>query len=102
MISKKTFCMNTVSVGRLRAQASAYFCTSASSWSRGTTLLRKLQSYISAAVKALPVNTISWNFRMPMVCAHHHMRGPQPKYRKEGWPKRASSLAITRSASAAW
>ena len=26
MISKKTFCMNTVSVGRVRAQASAYFC----------------------------------------------------------------------------
>lgn len=78
MISKKTFCMKTVSVGRLRAQAKAYFSTSASSWSLGTTLLRKLQSYISAAVKARPVNTISWNLRMPMVCAHHHMRGPQP------------------------
>ena len=76
--SKKSFCWNTVSVGRLRAQASAYFSVSASSWSRGTTLLRKLQSYISAAVKGRPVKTISWNFRRPIVCTQVHMRGPQP------------------------
>src|SRR3954454_13374689 len=43
---KKIFCMNTVSLGRVRAHASAYFSTSASSWSRGTTLFTKLHSYI--------------------------------------------------------
>ena len=78
MISKNIFCMKTCRSGRLRAQASAYFSTSASSWSRGTTLLTKLHSYISSAVNGRPVKTISWNLRIPIVCAHHHMRGPQP------------------------
>ena len=75
MISKNTFCMNTVSVGRVRAQARAYLSTSASRSSRGTTLLTKLHSYISSAVNGRPVNTISWNLRIPIIIAHCHMRG---------------------------
>src|ERR1041384_6029617 len=78
IISKKVFCMNTVSVDRLFAHAWAYFCTSASSWSRGTTLLTKPHSAISSAVKGRPVKTISWNFRRPIDIAHHHMRGAAP------------------------
>ena len=75
MISKKTFCMNTVSVGRVRAQASAYLAVSASRSARGTTLFTKLHSYICSAVKGRPVKTISWNLRIPIVMAHCHMRG---------------------------
>src|SRR5665213_3945725 len=76
--SKKVFCTATVSVGREREQAIAYFSVSASSWSRGTTLLTKPQSYISLALNGLPVKSISENFRRPMVSAHHQSRGPQP------------------------
>jgi hypothetical protein len=75
MTSKKTFCMNTVSVGLVRAQASAYLATSPSRSSRGTTLLTKLHSYICSAVNGRPVKTISWNLRMPIIIAHCHMRG---------------------------
>src|SRR5690606_7574182 len=75
MISKNTFWANTVSVGRLFAHAMAYLAVSSSSRSRGTTLLTKARSAISWAVKGRPVNTISWNFRRPIVVAHCHMRG---------------------------
>ncbi len=100
--SKNTFCMNTVSVGRVRAHAFAYFSTSDSSSARGTTLFTKLQSYICCAVKGRPVNTISWNFRNPIIIAHCHIRGAYPTYRNAGCPKSASSDEMTRSASAAW
>ena len=59
MTSKKVFWMKITSVERFWAQASAYFCTSASSWSLGTTLLTNPHSAISAAVNGRPVNTIS-------------------------------------------
>ena len=75
MTSKNTFCMKTVSVGRVRAHATAYFSTSASSSARGTTLFTKLQSYICSAVNGRPVKTISWNLRIPIIIAHCHMRG---------------------------
>src|SRR6204780_3675384 len=76
--SRKVFCTATVSVGREREHASAYFSVSASSLSRGTTLLMKPQSYISFALKGRPVKSISENLRSPIVSAHHHSRGPQP------------------------
>ena len=78
MIWKNVFCMTTASVGRDREQAEAYLSTSSSSWSLGTTLLRKLHSYIWSAVNGRPVKTISWNLRIPIVMAHDHMRGPHP------------------------
>ena len=79
MISKNVFCMNTVSVGRLRAHAERVLLhLGLELGPAGTTLLTKLQSYISAAVNGRPVKTISWNLRSPIVCAHHHIRGPQP------------------------
>ena len=78
MISKNVFWMKMTSVERFWAQASAYFCTSASSWSRGTTLFTNPHSAISSAVKGRPVKTISWNFRSPIDCAHHHIRGAAP------------------------
>ena len=78
MISKNVFCMKITSVERFWAQAVAYFCTSASSWSRGTTLLTKPHSAISSAVNGRPVKTISWNLRRPIVWAHHHIRGAAP------------------------
>src|SRR5262249_29328376 len=77
--SRKVFCTATVSVGRDFEHAMAYFCVSASSLSRGTTLLTKPQSYISLALKGLPVNNISENLRTPMVPAHHHGGAPQPR-----------------------
>src|ERR1700729_2099295 len=80
--SRKVFCTATVSVGREREHASAYFCVSSSSLSRGTTLLTKPQSYISFALKGRPVKSISENLRRPIVSAHHHSRGPQPTYLK--------------------
>src|SRR3546814_18541178 len=89
--SKNVFCITTVSVGRLREQASAYFPTSSSRCSRGTTLLTKLQSYISCAVNGRPVKTISWNLRRPIISAHCHMRAAQPTYRKAECPNSASS-----------
>ena len=78
MTSKNAFCMKMTSVERLLAHADAYFATSASSWSRGTTLLMKPSSAISAAVNGRPVKTISWNLRSPIVWAHHHIRGAAP------------------------
>ena len=77
-ISKKVFCITTVSVGRLRAQASAYFMTSSSSFSRGTTELTKWHSRISCAVNGRPVKTISMNFRRPIIVHHCHCRAAQP------------------------
>ena len=76
--SKKTFCMKTVSVGRVCVQARAYFSTSFSSSSLGTTLFTKLHSYICWAVKGRPVKTISWNLRIPINIAHCHIRGAYP------------------------
>src|SRR3984885_7242663 len=76
--SRKVFCTATVSVGREREHAIAYFSVSSSSFSRGTTLLTKPQSYISLALNGRPVNSISENLRKPIVSAHHHRRGPQP------------------------
>ena len=75
MISKKVFCMKTMSVGRLFAAGQRVLLDLASSWSRGTTLLTKLHSYISSAVNGRPVKTISWNLRRPIIMAHCHMRG---------------------------
>src|SRR6185312_11324171 len=76
--SRKVFCTATVSVGRDFEHANAYFCVSASSLSRGTTLLTNPHSYISFALKGRPVNSISENLRRPIVSAHHHSRGPHP------------------------
>jgi hypothetical protein len=67
-----------VSVGRLREQASAYLSVIASSSSKGTTALMKLQSYISLAVNGRPVNTISMNLRAPIVLHHCHCRAANP------------------------
>ena len=64
--------------GGVIEQASAYFIVSSSSFSRGTTELMKLQSYICWAVKGRPVKTISMNLRTPIISAQVHMRGPQP------------------------
>src|ERR1700761_2651147 len=67
--SRKVFCTATLSVGRDFEQAIAYFSVSASSLSRGTTLLTKPHSYISFALNGLPVNSISENLRSPIVSA---------------------------------
>ena len=68
--------------------------------SRGTTLLTKLNSFISCAVNGRPVNTISWNLRSPIIIAHCHCAA-LPDIAERRMAEHASSDQITMSASAA-